>query len=294
MQPLNQLIDYLEDHLTDDLSFAAIAHQLGFSEYHLRRTFAFIAGMSLSDYVRNRRLAAANGELVNGQAVTTVAFKYGYQSVEGFSRAFRDWSGYLPSEVSQSGWQKTFPKLSFHLEIKGGSPMHFKLEQKPAFNLVGVTQRVPIQFSGQNPAIQALAQSITPDQRAHMHALGDLYPHQVLNASYAFDDGRLAEQGQLTQLIGFATTQENPYADLTQLAVPSHTWAIFPNHGPFPQQLQETWGRIYSEWLPNSGYELVDAPEISFSQFGGTEVASEIWIAVTPQSSGPVGFSPAR
>ncbi|MFC6289314.1 AraC family transcriptional regulator [Levilactobacillus angrenensis] len=287
MQPFNQLIDYIEDHLTDDISFSVVAHQVGLSEYHLRRTFSFIAGMSLHDYVHNRRLAAANGDLVNGQAVTTVAFKYGYQSVEGFSRAFRNWSGHLPSEVRQSGLQKTFPRLSFHLEIKGGIPMNFKIEQKPAFNLVGVTKRIPIQFSGQNPAIQALAQSITPAQKSHMHALGDLYPHQVLNASYAFDDGRLVEQGQLTQLIGFATTQENPYADLTQLAVSRHTWAIFPNQGPFPQRLQETWGRIYSEWLPTSGYELVDAPEISFSQFGSADVKSEIWIAVTPQSRQP-------
>ncbi|AYM03318.1 AraC family transcriptional regulator [Levilactobacillus brevis] len=284
MQTLNKLIDYIEDHLTDDISFSAVAYQLGLSEYHLRRTFSFIAGISLHDYVRNRRLAAANVDLVNGQAVTTVAFKYGYQSVEGFSRAFRDWSGYLPSEVRQSGMQKTFPKLSFHLEIKGGIPMNFRIEQKSAFNLVGVTKRIPIQFSGQNPAIQKLAQSITPLQRTHMHTLGDLYPHQVLNASYAFDDARLAEQGRLTQLIGFATTQENPYADLTQLAVPSHTWAIFPNQGPFPQRLQETWGRIYSEWLPASRYKLVDAPEISFSQFGSVDVKSEIWIAVASRS----------
>lgn len=281
MQPLNQLIDFVETHLTDDLSFAAVARQQGVSEYHLRRTFSFIAGMTLHDYVRQRRLAAANGDLVNGQSVTTVAFKYGYQSVEGFSRAFREWSGHLPSEVRQSGLQKAFPKLSFHIEIKGGIPMNFKIEQKPTFNLVGVTERVPIQFSGENPAIQALAQSITPAQRAHMHALGDLYPHQVLNASYAFDEGRLDEQGQLTQMIGFATTKENPYADLNQVTVPSHTWAIFPNKGPFPQQLQETWGRIYSEWLPASDYELVEAPEISFSQFGSADVASEIWIAVT-------------
>lgn len=284
MQTLNKLIDYIEDHLTDDISVSTVAYQLGLSEYHLRRTFSFIAGMSLHDYVRNRRLATANVDLVKGQAVTTVAFKYGYQSVEGFSRAFRDWSGYLPSEVRQSGLQKTFPKLSFHLEIKGGIPMNFKIEQKPAFNLVGVTRRIPLQFSGQNPAIQTLAQSITPLQRTHMHTLGDLYPHQVLNASYAFDDARLAEQGQLTHLIGFATTQENPYADLTQLAVPSHTWAIFPNQGPFPQRLQETWGRIYSEWLPAARYKLVDAPEISFSQFGSVDVKSEIWIAVTPKS----------
>ena len=282
IQDLNRLMDYIEERLTDELSLAEAAKTIGISEYHLKRTFSFIAGISLVEYIKNRRLALANKDLIRGETVTDVALKYRYQSVEGFSRAFRDWSGYLPSEVIKSHQQKTFPRYSFYIDVKGGTSMNFKIEEKPAFNLVGVSKQVPLQFAGVNNAIQELAQSITEKQRAEMHELGDLYPKQVINASYDFAKERMEEKVELTHFIGFASTQENPFDDLKQLSIASQTWAIFPNKGPFPQVLQETWGQIYSEWLPSSDCELVQAPEISFTNFdeGLENCYSEIWIAV--------------
>ena len=282
IQDLNRLMDYIEERLTDELSLAEAAKTIGISEYHLKRTFSFIAGISLVEYIKNRRLALANKDLIRGETVTDVALKYRYQSVEGFSRAFRDWSGYLPSEVIKSHQQKTFPRYSFYIDVKGGTSMNFKIEEKPAFNLVGVSKQVPLQFAGVSNAIQELAQSITEKQRAEMHELGDLYPKQVINASYDFAKERMEEKGELTHFIGFASTQENPFDDLKQLSIASQTWAIFPNKGPFPQVLQETWGQIYSEWLPSSDCELVQAPEISFTNFdeGLENCYSEIWIAV--------------
>ena len=78
-----------------------------------------------------------------------------------------------------------------------------------------------------------LAQRITPQQRAEMHTFDDVYPHQVVNASFDFQEGRTTEGGEMTHMIGFATSQENTYEDLEQLSVPAHTWAVFPNEGPF-------------------------------------------------------------
>ena len=280
---LNQAMDYIEEHLTEEVSFDELAKKTGISVYHFKRTFSFIAGMSLAEYIKKRRLAEANLALLAGEKVTDVAFKYGYQSIEGFSRAFRDWSGQAPSEVMKTQIQKTFPKFSFYIDIKGGQSMDVKLIEKPAFQIVGVSQKVPLQYQGENQAIMELAQRITPQQRAEMHTFDDIYPHQVVNASFDFQEGRTTEGGEMTHMIGFATLQENTYEDLEQLSVPAHTWAVFSNEGPFPQTLQETWARIFSEWLPSSGYQVVAAPEISFTQYQGPAEAkySEIWLAVT-------------
>ncbi|EGO6634081.1 AraC family transcriptional regulator [Enterococcus faecalis] len=280
---LNQAMDYIEEHLTEEVSFDELAKKTGISVYHFKRTFSFIAGMSLAEYIKKRRLAEANLALLAGEKVTDVALKYGYQSIEGFSRAFRDWSGQAPSEVMKTQIQKTFPKFSFYIDIKGGQSMDVKLIEKPAFQIVGVSQKVPLQYQGENQAIMELAQRITPQQRAEMHTFDDVYPHQVVNASFDFQEGRTTEDGEMTHMIGFATLQENTYEDLEQLSVPAHTWAVFPNEGPFPQTLQETWARIFSEWLPSSGYQVVAAPEISFTQYQGPAEAkySEIWLAVT-------------
>lgn len=282
MKELNQLIDYIEEHLTSDIQLSEVAKQSGISEYHLKRTFSFVAGITLSEYIKNRRLACANVDLVNGASATVTAFAYGYQTLEGFSRAFRDWSGYLPSEVKKSGVCKSYPKLTFHLEIKGGNSMDYRIEEKGIFAIVGVSKRVPIQFVGVNSSIVELAKAITEEQKEEMHRLGDLAPNQVVNASFQFDEGRMEEKGALTHMIGFLTSKIDECKGLEQRIIPGHTWAIFPNQGSFPEVLQTTMANIFSEWLPNSGYELVEAPEISFTKWlDQGEAYSEVWIAVT-------------
>ncbi|SOC35883.1 AraC family transcriptional regulator [Ureibacillus acetophenoni] len=282
IQQFNKLMDYIENHITEEISGNDISKIVGMSDYHFKRMFSYLAGMSLNEYIKNRRLSLANVELINGEKVTDIAFKYGYQSIEGFSRAFREWSGFLPSEVAKNKIQKSFPKFTFIIDIKGGVSMEFKIEKKEKFNIVGVSKRVPIQFEGVSQSILELAQSITQQQREEMHKLADLYPHYVLNVSYDFDEGRLEEKGNLTHMIGFATTKENTFDDLEQITIEQSIWAIFPNVGPFPQALQETTAKIYSEWLPSSDYEIVDLPSISFTKHGGStdKVYSEVWLPV--------------
>ncbi|MGQ4665246.1 AraC family transcriptional regulator [Metabacillus halosaccharovorans] len=291
LQEFNQLMDYIESNLTEEISGKDISKIVGMSDYHFKRMFSYMAGMSLNEYIKNRRLSVANVELINGEKVTDIAYKYGYQSIEGFSRAFREWSGFLPSEVSKNKIQKSFPKFTFFIDIKGGISMEFKIERKEKFSIVGVSKRVPIQFEGENQAIIELAQSITEQQRNEMHQLADLYPHQVLNVSYDFDDGFLEEKGSLTHMIGLATTKENPFDDLEQISIEESLWAIFPNQGPFPATLQETTAKIYSEWLPSSEYEVADLPGISFTKYNGTSenVYSEIWLPVKKKVSDKLG-----
>lgn len=286
LQEFNQLMDYIEKNLTKEITGKDISKIVGLSDYHFKRMFSYMAGMSLNEYIKNRRLSVANVELINGAKVTDVAYKYGYQSIEGFSRAFREWCGFLPSEVTKNKIQKSFPKFTFIIDIRGGISMEFKIEKKEKFNIVGVSIKVQMQFEGVNNAILELAQSITEQQRNEMHQLANLYPHQVLNVSYDFEDGHLGEKGHLTHMIGFATTIENPFDDLEQLCVDESLWAIFPNQGPFPATLQETTAKIYSEWLPTSGYELANLPGISFTKHDGTyeNLYSEIWVPIKQKS----------
>lgn len=283
MEQLNQVIDYLEIHLTEDISLKRVAQVVGVNEYHLKRVFSFFFGITINEYLKLRRLTLANQDLLQGNSVTETAFKYGYQSVEGFSRAFKEYTAFSPSEIYSSRMQKIFLPFKAEIKIKGGLSMEVKIIEKPAFYLVGITKQVPIQFEGENNAIMELAQSITKQQKEQMDQLKDTYPKQVVNASYQFDEGRLEEKGNLTHLIGVISSKENPFADLNQVVVPPHTWAVFPHRGLFPETLQETWGKIYTDWLPQSGYQLAEAPEISFVDYTTPESAryGEIWIAVS-------------
>lgn len=283
LKELNQVLDYIEDHLTEDLSLEAISNYAGVSDYHFRKIFFYLTGLTLSEYIKNRKLSEANKDLLYGEKVTEVALKYGYQSVDGFTRAFKKWSGFLPSDVQKKGLNKSFPKLSFIITVKGGSSMEFRIEEKPAFNLVGVSRRVPMQFEGVNEEIVKLAESITEEQREEMHALQNMEPYEIVNASFDADFNFLKEEGYLTHLIGILTTKDEISPQLVKVPVPASTWVIFPNEGPFPSTLQQTMAKAYAEWLPNADYELINAPTFSFSKMQEQKkdyAYSEIWLPV--------------
>lgn len=288
LKELNQVMDYIEEHLTEELTLEEIANFAGASDYHLRTVFFHLSGITLSEYIKNRRLAEANRALLKGHSVTEVAYRYGYQSLDGFTRAFKKWSGYLPSEIAKTQHSEFFPKLSFKITVTGGISMEYKIVEQPEFYLAGVSKRVPMQFEGVNQAIVELAQSITPEQRAEMHALQNLEPKQIVNASYNADAAFLKEEGQLTHLIGVLTTDGSPSQLLEKVKVPASTWAVFPNEGPFPTTMQETHANIYAQWLPSSDYELIDVPGFSFTQMNEDKPGyaySEIWTPVRKKDS---------
>ncbi len=161
--------------------------------------------------------------------------------------------------------------------------MEFKIEDKPAFNLVGVSKRVLMQFEGVNNEIVKLAESITEEQKEEMHSLQNIEPYEIVNASYEADANFLKEEGYLTHLIGVLTTENQVSALLEKVPVEAYTWAIFPNEGPFPSTLQDTMAKTYSEWLPSSNYEVINAPTFSFTKMDEDKkdyAYSEVWIPV--------------
>ncbi|MBM2658943.1 AraC family transcriptional regulator [Staphylococcus pseudoxylosus] len=279
---LNQSIDYIDNNLTNELNLSDIANYIGMPEQHYRNLFIFLSEMSLSEYIKKRKLYFANKDLLNKYSVTTVATKYGY-SIDGFTRAFKAWSGYLPSQVYEHQILISFPKLSFSINIKGGINMKTRIVEQPEFNIVGVQKRVPMQFEGVNDEIVALAKSITNSQKEEMHQLQNIEPKEIVNVSYDADESFTKEQGELTHMIGVLTTESNPSEQLEILNFKASKWVVFENEGEYPNVLQDTYAKIYSEWLPNSEYELSALPMFSFTNFKDNEqdvAYSEIWVAI--------------
>lgn len=283
LKELNQIIQYIEEHLTEDFSLEDVSKHVGISDYHFRKVFYYLSGVTLSEYIKNRKLSEANKDLLNGERVTDVAFKYHYQSLDGFSRAFKTWCGVLPSEVLRAKISKSFPPLSFYIDVKGGKNMDYKIVEMPAFKFAGVSKRVPMQFEGESTAIIELAQNITTEQREEMHRIQNLEPKEIINMSFEHEHDFLKDEGELTHLIGVLTTEEIVSNLLDTIEVPAYTWAVFPNEGPFPQSLQETYARSHSEWLPVSDYEIIQAPIFSFTQMSDEKnqyAYSEVWMPV--------------
>lgn len=284
LKDMNRALNYIESHLADEIDFNEVAKLALCSEYHFKRMFSFLAGVTLSEYIRRRRLTLAAFELNNSSAkVIDIAMKYGYNSPDSFTRAFEGLHGITPSEAKINGkLLKAFPRMTFQLTIKGGSEMNYRIVEKDTFNIVGLNKRVSLIYNGVNPEIAAMWQSLSPELITTLKSLSNVEPLGLVSASTNFSEARL-EGGTLDHYIGVATTEEAP-DNLTKLEVPASTWAVFEAVGPFPDTLQNVWGRIYSEWFPASNYEQIPGPEILWNEnkdMTSPTYKSEIWIMVS-------------
>lgn len=89
---MNQAMDYIESNLTEDINYSSLARIINCSDYEFRRMFSFLAQMSLSEYVRKRRISASLGAIKSGEKIIDIAQRYGYDSHAAFSRAFKQFT----------------------------------------------------------------------------------------------------------------------------------------------------------------------------------------------------------
>ncbi|QWI51758.1 AraC family transcriptional regulator [Bacillus mycoides] len=284
LKNMNAAMQHIEDNLTHEIDFKEVAKIAFCSEYHFKRMFSFLAGISLSEYIRCRRLTLAAFELKDSNAkVIDVAIKYGYNSPDSFTRAFQNLHGITPSEArSTIRSLKAYSPMTFQLSIQGGNAMNYRIEEKDPFRIIGIQKRVPIVFNGVNEEITSMWKSLDPGAIETLKSLSNIEPTGIISASTNFSEGRMEEKGELDHYIGVTTTKDCP-KQFKQLEVAASTWAIFEAVGPFPDALQNVWGRIYSEWFPSSNYELAEGPEILWNEskdVSSPNFRSEIWVPV--------------
>lgn len=138
---MQKAIDYIEEHLTEPIDYEVVAAQSFSSSYHFQRVFSILCGFTIGEYIRNRRLSLAGQELTGSNAkVIDVALKYGYESADGFAKAFQKFHGILPSEArAKEGNLKSFSRLVLKISFEGGNVMNYRIEEKPEMILTGYT-----------------------------------------------------------------------------------------------------------------------------------------------------------
>lgn len=281
---LNKAMAYIENHLEDELDFKEIEKIALCSEFHFKKMFAYLSGVSLNEYVRRRRLTLAALDLKNGDdKIIDIAVRYGYGSNDSFTRAFSAMHGILPSEIRKNDLpMKMYPKMTFQMTIRGEREMNCRIVEKDGFYVIGLMKNVPVVFNGVNPEISKMAMTLTPEIIGELKSMSNVEPFGIISASTHFSEDRMSEKGTLDHYIGVAT-RDDVVTQYVKLKVEAGLWAVFESVGPFPHTLQETWGRIYSEWFPSNAYEAIHGPEIVWHQDQDTSKAdyrSEIWIPI--------------
>ena len=275
VERLNQSMNYIEEHLTDEIDYEQLARIACCSTYHYQRMFTYMAGITLAEYIRRRKMSLAAVDLQGGdERIIDIAEKYGYHSPTAFNRAFQSFHGIAPSSVKGEGVSvKSFSPIVFKIAVKGAIEMNYRIETKDAFRIVGVS--VPLHkdieknFTVIPPKWQEISMNGTLQRLISMM---DTPPMGVLGVSTCNDTE------PWKYYIAVSTSQEKN--ELEEYIVPAATWAIFSGEGT-NQSIQELERRIVTEWLPTSGYEYGNAPDVEVYLNPDPQNAQyEVWIPV--------------
>ncbi len=248
---MNRALDYIEAHLTEDISLRELAGIMRLSVYELRRIFAFIIGLPLSEYIRLRRLSCAVFDLQNGDmTVTELAQRYRYDSPSSFSRAFRDMQGISPSEARKSGaLLTTVPRVSLNVSVGSVAGIPFRLEREGGGKLIGYT------------GISRETEDGCCEDIWDAYFAGG-YHDRLLEAGLL--GGRFGEYAAYENegdsfvrcTIGALMGADTPVPEgMTSLEVPPALWGVFEITGAESAQINDAYYRMLSDWLESSAYE---------------------------------------
>lgn len=283
IKQLNEAIDYIEENLSDEISYDTISKITGCSVYNFQRMFSYIANQSLSEYIRNRRLTMAAFDILNGRdRIIDIALKYGYESQDSFSRAFRKFHNVLPSVVRNETVQlKSCPKLSFQITIKGENHMNYQIEQFPAFKVMGLRNRISTEDAFQ--LIPQIWETAWKDgtMNRFIELFPDYRPAGFLGIASGGQWGASEEMDYILAVTNFVDVEGCNYVSvlegMEEFSYSAATWVVIEASGKLPDAIQNVYQQFYSEWLPNSGYQLADLPVIeSYMQ----DDRQQVWIGI--------------
>ena len=272
---LNQSMNYIEEHLTDEIDYEQLGRIACCSAYHYQRMFTYMAGITLAEYIRRRKMSLAAADLQGGNGrIIDIAEKYGYRSPTAFNRAFQSFHGIAPSSVKDEGVSvKSFSPIVFKITVKGATEMNYRIETKEAFRIIGVSAPLDREIENNFMVVPTMWQEASVNGTIQKLAgMMDAQPMGLLGVSVCNDEE------QWKYFIAVSSTKASD--GFEEYSVPASTWAIFSGTGT-NQSIQELERRIITEWLPASGYEYANAPDIEvYLNPDPRNAQYEVWIPV--------------
>ena len=277
LDKLNEAIKYIEDNLQGNIDYDKAAKIACCSTYHFQRMFSYIAGVSLSEYIRQRRMTLAAFDLQKGDKVIDVAYRYGYESPTSFNRAFQKIHNVSPSVASKEGaYLKAFPPISFKITVKGVKDLNYRIVKKDEMRIVGVKKELEKNIEVSFREVPMFWGEVAQNGKLNeVISLMDENSKGVLGVSACMDD---LEKWQY--YIGVETDKEiKPGMD--EYIIPPCTWAVFPGKGKMPESIQEIEKRAITEWLPSSSYEYANEADIElYLNADPNNAVFEVWVPI--------------
>ena len=275
MNPVGKALWFIESHFASEISLDEIADVAGVSRYHMTRAFGDMFGHSVMRYVRGRRLTEAARELAGGATdILAVALDAGYGSHEAFTRAFREQFGLTPEAIrkqSHLGGVRLLEPIKMEENVRSDAPA-VRFENGKVFFVAGIVQRYSCETSA---GIPSQWQRFLP----HLGSIPGQVGHNTFGVHWNSD-----EEGNFDYLCGVEVSDFSRIPpELARVRIPAQKYAVF-SHREHVSTIRTTWMTIWNRWLPESGHELVDAPD--FERYGAEFDARsgsgglELWVPI--------------
>ena len=291
IKSLRNSIEFIENHLLDQIGPEDVAANANISSFYLQKGFKIMTGYSIGEYIRLRRLYLAALDLVsNREKVIDIAYKYGYDTHESFTKAFKRFHGVSPVQVKNDAANiKPFLPLKIIVSIQGGHNMDVKIEKMKGFRVIGFqrefsmknsyreipefwneickTYLQPLFFNGKEP---------TDDlERA-------ICRYNIGTFGICVDD--IGKEDRFHYLIAGDFDGEAAPEGLTTYEFPDLEWAKFKCTGPMPGALQSVNTQIFKDWLPNhEEFEIAMSVNVEWYSKGDVtaeDYESAIWVPI--------------
>ncbi len=284
-------IDYIEEHLQESMTVDELAKIAGFSPYHYYRVFNAYVGIPIMEYIRRRRLAYAAAELVCGKRIIDIAMDYGFDTHNGFAKAFHKVYGCSPEKYRIHVSGQMPKKVDLHLLVQynltGGIVVEPKIVTKSASKIAGYELKTTCREGKNLQEIPTFWGNMTPDKFDALHKKLHVVHHNELGACLPAD----RTTGDFSYVIAVEVHDyEGVPPEMFRGELPEATYAVFgvppvESMGPeFSDAIQGTWKYIYETWFPGSGYEFAEG-KVDYELYcGGEPMKVEIYIPVVKKA----------
>lgn len=291
---LQMAINFMETHLLEDINYEDVAKQVNLSSYNFHRTFSLMAGMTANEYIKSRRLSLAGQELqLTNAKIIDIAYKYGYETPESFSKAFSRFHGVTPKQAKMKGTQLSlFNALLIKITLEGGKVMDYRIEESGKQKFIAkvkafLNENINDESNHEIPdfwndlkSTQFLKklQSMRPEGKRDLYGLCS--PNKENETTFDYGIGILLDQDTVVpdeaviNKAGFQIWETKPL-----------TYVVFQCFGDDGSCIAKMWGKFFKEFLPQSGYEHLENTDYEvYYEVAKKELFCELWIPVKEKS----------
>lgn len=259
---LNDITKYIDDNLESDINYEVLAKMMGVNVYTLHRIFSLLTNISLSEYIRRRRLSSAGFDLYNyNEKVMDVAIKYGYDNATSFSRAFLAFHGIKPSMVTKLTKLKDFPRIVFNEDVKVTETIEYEIVELDSFKLYGLS------ISTSNETISNDAPKFFKDFK---NKYKDIYGYPT----YGMITYKLPERESCEK---YYVLYDKKIEEFECVEIPAGRWLKFRINSYNEKDIQKMSNKFYLDFLPSCKYNLREEAELEYYHDGVTDFLVPIY-----------------